>query len=767
MEAERAGAARGCRVRRRVRCTGIVQGVGFRPFTRRLAAVLGLDGFVRNDAAGVLIEVEGPPAAVTAFVVALQRDPPPLAVVEDLTAREIPATRVQGFEIRSSAVTGARTTAVAPDMATCADCRGEVLDPTDRRFRYPFTNCTSCGPRFTIVTAVPYDRPATTMASFPMCADCRAEYDDPTDRRFHAQPVCCPACGPTLALERSDAEVLHGDAALIATTALLADGGIAAVKGLGGYHLACDATDDEAVARLRARKHREDRPFALLVADVDAAAAICALDADERRVLTSPRAPIVLLARRRGIAVAPGVAPGNTHLGVLLPPTPLHDLLARALDRPLVLTSGNRSDEPIAYRDEDARRRLSGIADAVLVHDRPIHVRTDDSVVRVWRGAELPIRRSRGHAPQPLPLRPAAPTPILACGAELKHTFCLARGRHAIVSHHIGDLRNHETLTAFRDGVAHYQRLFDLVPTRIAHDLHPEYLSTKTAVELADGSGAELVGVQHHHAHIAACLADNGATEPVIGLAFDGTGFGTDGTVWGGEVLVADLLEAERVGHLRTVPLPGGEAAIREPWRMAAVWLDAAFDGAPPDGLAVQARHAARWGDVLAIARSGVASPPTSSVGRLFDAVAALLGVRDRVTYEGQAAVELEQLADPAERSAHPAEVDVAGVLDGGALVRGVVGDLTGGVDRATIAARFHQGLADLAITACLGVRERTGLGAVALSGGVFQNLRLLDAVADGLAVRGFRVLTHRRVPPNDGGISLGQAAVAAARAHR
>jgi hydrogenase maturation protein HypF len=520
------------------------------------------------------------------------------------------------------------------------------------------------------------------------------------------------------------------------------------------------------VAALRARKHREDKPFAVMVADLEAARRLCEVGPAEEAMLASSRRPIVLLRRRaEGAAVAAPVAPGNRSLGVMLPYTPLHHLLLAEVGRPIVLTSGNVSDEPIAYQDAEALERLGGIADWFLVHDRPIHVRADDSVVRTFGGRELPLRRSRGFAPQPLALPWPFPRHVLACGAELKHTFCLAKGGHAFLSHHIGDLENYETYRSFTEGVAHFRRLFDVDPEVVAHDLHPEYLSTKYALEL---DGVELEGVQHHHAHVAACLADNGEAGPVIGVAFDGLGFGTDGTIWGGELLVADLRGFRRAGHLEQVPMPGGAAAIREPWRMAAAWLDAALEGVTPERLAVVDRNRDRWEQVVALGRSGMAAPVTSSAGRLFDAVAAILGVRDTVNYEGQAAVELEQLADPGESAAYPARVAEADDeplrLGGADLVRAVVDDLSAGVAPALIAARFHNGLAAATVAACDTLREQTGLGTVALSGGVFQNMLLLERTVADLEARRFRVLTHSRVPPNDAGISLGQAAIAGAR---
>ncbi|MFL6296458.1 MAG: carbamoyltransferase HypF [Actinomycetes bacterium] len=752
--------------RARVRVEGIVQGVGFRPFVHALAGRLGLAGLVGNDAGGVFVEVEGAAETVERFLEALSAEAPPLAVIERVTATPLAPTGTPGFAIAPSKTGGQRQTLVSPDTATCADCLRELADPADRRFRYPFINCTNCGPRFTIVRDVPYDRPATTMASFAMCADCAREYHDPADRRFHAQPVCCPACGPALRLLDRDGRATDGDP-LAEAAARLRAGAVVAVKGLGGYHLAADAAAEPAVAALRARKHREDKPFAVMVADLDGARSLCLVDPAEEAMLASPRRPIVLLRRLPGAAVAEPVAPGNRSLGVMLPYAPLHHLLLDEVGRPIVLTSGNVSDEPIAYRDADALERLGGIADWFLVHNRPIHVRADDSVVRGFRGRELPLRRSRGFAPQPLGLPWPFPRHVLACGAELKHTFCVARDGHAFVSHHIGDLENYETFRSFTEGVGHFRRLFAVEPEVVAHDLHPEYLSTKYALEL---DGVELEGVQHHHAHVAACLADNGEPGPVIGVAFDGLGFGTDGTIWGGELLVADLRGFRRAGHLEVVPMPGGAAAIREPWRMAAAWLDAALGGRVPERLAVVGRNRDRWERVLSLARSGTASPATSSAGRLFDAVAAILGVRDAVNYECQAALELEQLADPGEPAAYPVRVAAADArggplrLAGTDLVLAVVEDLEVGVAPPLVAARFHNGLAAATVAACQALREESGLGTVALSGGVFQNMLLLERMVAGLERTGFRALVHSRVPPNDGGISLGQAAVAAAR---
>jgi len=750
-------------VRTRVHVSGLVQGVGFRPFVWREATSRGLSGWVGNDAVGVVLEAEGAEEAVASLLAALRR-PPPLARVEAIRREEVPPSGGTGFEVRGSDVAGARRALVSEDTATCGDCLAELHDPADRRFRHPFVTCTNCGPRFTIVRAVPYDRSRTTMAEFPLCEACRREYDDPADRRFHAEPLCCPQCGPKLRLLcGANGEAAVAAEPVVAAAALLRGGKVVAVKGLGGYHLAVDARQEKAVAALRGRKHREDRPFAVMVADLAAAERLCQVGTLERELLCGAARPIVLLRRRPGAAVAPSVAPGSATLGLMLPYTPLHTLLLDAYGGPLVLTSGNRSDEPIAYDDADARERLGGIADAFLVHDRQIRTRVDDSVVTVAAGRVLPLRRSRGHVPAPVALPVECPEPVLACGAARKNTFCVARGDQAFVSHHVGDLDDYATLRAYADGIAHLTQLLDVAPAVVAHDLHPEYPSTRYAQELP---GVRLLAVQHHHAHIAACLADNGVAGPVIGVAFDGLGLGDDGAAWGGEFLVADLVNFRREAHLAQVPLPGGDAAAREPWRMAAAHLWAAYGGMVPTGLAVAGRAGRRWEQVLSLARTGISAPPTSSAGRLFDGVAALLGVRDAVSYEGQAAVELEQLADAAERGTYPVRIrgGEPARVEVGDLVRGVTEDLRRGVPVPVLAARFHNALADVVLAVSRRLRDRYGLGTVALSGGVFCNVLLTSRCLDRLEGAGFTVLTHQVVPPNDGGISLGQAAVAAAR---
>ena len=752
----------GTRERWRVHVEGLVQGVGFRPFAHSLATRLGLGGYVVNDTRGAVVEVEGEGKTVARFVDMLVREAPPLAVIEQLAHVSLRVTGERHFAILDSDVTGQRQALVSPDVATCEECLRELFDPHDRRYRYPFTNCTNCGPRFTIVRDVPYDRLRTTMANFAMCGDCAREYGDPADRRFHAQPIACPACGPQLRLVTRTGEELPGDPIEVAAE-LLRAGRIVAVKGLGGYHLAALASDEEAVGELRSRKHREEKPFAVMVRDLMAARELVKVSAAAECVLAGQRRPIVLLPRRAGAALADSVAPGNVQLGVMLPYTPLHHLLARRLRAPFVLTSGNVSDEPIAHEDGDAVERLGPIAKFFLLHDRPIHVRTDDSVVRVVRGREVPVRRSRGHAPQPVVLSHPAPRPILACGGELKNTFCLLKERYAFLSHHVGDLENYATMQAFTEGIRHFRQVFDVAPEVIAHDLHPEYRSTRYALE---ATGVELVGVQHHHAHVASCLADNGEEGPVIGVAFDGLGFGLDGTLWGGEFLVATLRGFERAAHFEPVPMPGGTMAIRQPWRMAASYLAATYGDHVPE-LAVTERNRHHWAAVVRLRQAAAVSPETSSVGRLFDAVAAIVGTRDVISYEGQAAIELEQSIDEAEPGAYratwwnePPPIRVRGAD----LVRAVAEDARAGVPRGVMATRFHRGVARVTGQVCAAIRARTGHETVALSGGVFQNAFLLDRTVSDLEARGFRVLTHARVPSNDGGISFGQAAIAAAR---
>lgn len=755
------------RTRARLKVSGTVQGVGFRPFLHNLASRHALAGFVRNDADGVTAEVEGAGGDVDAFICALDARPPVLARVERIEVAWVELRHERAFRIVESDSTGRPNAQVAADSATCEECLSELWDPSDRRFRYPFVNCTNCGPRFSIVRDVPYDRRYTTMAGFEMCEECVREYGDPADRRYHAQPLCCPACGPTLRLVRAprvQAEPIR------AATLLLRQGAVLAVKGLGGYHLAALASDRDAVERLRSRKHREDKPFAVMVADLTAARRLCSTTEPEEAMLSGRQRPIVLCARRVDAPVAPAVAPCSDRLGLMLPYSGLHHLLCDGVDGPMVLTSGNVSDEPIAYRDEEAIARLAGIADAFLSHDRAIQVRTDDSVLRSFRGRPLPLRRSRGFVPEGLPLPVPAARPLLACGAELKHTFCLAKARTAYVSQHIGDLENAETFGAFLEGVGHFRRLFDVEPALVAYDLHPDYLSSKHALGL---EGVDLVGVAHHHAHVASCLADNAVSGPAVGVAFDGLGLGMDGTLWGGEFLVADLTGFRRAAHLEAVPMPGGAKAIKEPWRMAAAFLARLAETAPERGgsTAVAERHPRRWEAVTTVALRGPNAPLTSSAGRLFDAVAAITGVRDSINYEGQAAIELEHAADPSELGTYDIDYEAWTYDTEGSplvvrtlpLVAAILDDMSTGTGVRALSARFHNTLAELVASVAALVAAGEGLDTVALSGGVFQNALLLERTVTGLERRGLRVLVHREVPPNDGGISYGQAVIAAA----
>lgn len=776
--------------RRRIIVQGIVQGVGFRPFVYGQARRWDLVGFVLNDSQGVTIEVEGTDTALDGFQRALQDQAPPLAHIDSVTCELIPVCHEDAFTIAHSQKGAERLALISPDTATCRDCLRELFDPADRRYHYPFINCTNCGPRFTIVQDVPYDREKTTMRVFQMCPACQVEYDDPGNRRFHAQPNACPVCGPRVLLldsilnspARAMQHATTSDTDPITSAALrLAAGAVLAIKGLGGYHLACDAFNGEAVQRLRQRKQREAKPFALMVLDMETARQLCQVNESEAALLQSQRRPIVLLAQQPDCSVAPGVAPHCNTLGIMLPYTPLHYLLLHAFaevieaGRPaaLVMTSGNVSDEPIAYQDDDAWHRLASIADGMLTHNRDIYMRCDDPVVRIIARGEQFFRRSRGYAPEPVSLSIELPVPLLACGGHLKNTFCLGKGRRAFLSHHVGDMENLETLTSFREGITHFQRLFDIYPEAVAYDLHPEYLATKYAL---DAPIPQKIGVQHHHAHIASVLAEHGLRDAVIGVAADGTGYGTDGAVWGCELMVADLSAFERLAHLAYMPLPGGEQAVRQPWRMAAVYLAQAFgeDFLQFDIAFVQQLDRSKWHVLSQMMTRNINSPPTSSLGRLFDAVAALLCLRSEAMYEGQAAIELEVLAQASLESSlrasaphiypftigeqMPAQFDVR------PMIRAIVSDIQHGVSTQEIALRFHRTIAELLALACLEARKSTGLDVVALSGGVFQNRLLLEQLMKRLEAMAFRVYINRRVPPNDGGLSLGQLAVAAVR---
>ena len=759
---------------KRITVTGVVQGVGFRPFVYRLAHDHGLAGWVLNHSGGVDIEVEGQPTALDAFLRDLATRAPPLARIECITAQDVPPNGYETFEIRHSVAQEGRYQLISPDIATCPDCLRELLDPNDRRYRYPFTNCTNCGPRFTIIADVPYDRPKTTMHVFPMCPDCRAEYDDPLDRRFHAQPNACPVCGPHVWLEPSKRSTLQPtnlptDTDEIQVAAhLLRNGAILAIKGLGGFHLACDATDRDAVARLRQRKRRPSKPLAVMMATLDEIRRHCEVSDEEEKLLTSQQCPIVLLRWKPESSVVREVAPSNNYLGVMLPYTPLHHILLRDVNRPLVMTSGNLSEEPIAQDNDEARRRLGHLCDYFLFHNRGIYGRYDDSV---WMVANTPqpLRRSRGYAPYPIKL-PFETRQTLAVGAELKNTFCFTKEHYAFLSQHIGDMENLETLEHFEASVALYQRLFRLEPEVIAHDFHPDYLATKFAIR----NSQLAIPVQHHHAHIASCLADNEwlpEAGPVIGVAWDGTGLGDDGHIWGGEFLIADYARYNRAAHLEYMPLPGGDAATRNPYRIAIAYLYRLL-GISPTSAKFASEQVSRT-ELEFLQQQidrGINTPLTSSAGRLFDAVSALLGVCTRATYEAQAAIELEMVADgrleswKGRRLAYPFEferVEDRWVIRLREMFAALLADLQAGTPVGEMSARFHATITQVIVETCRRIAEETGLRTVALSGGVFQNRRLLAATVPQLRATGLEVLIHRQVPTNDGGLSLGQAVIA------
>ncbi len=827
------------RRRLRVEIHGAVQGVGFRPFVYRLATDLALTGWVINDTQGVFIEVEGPDAALQRFLERLPAEVPPRAIVQSIESAWLEPVGFERFEIRHSDNTGAKTVLVLPDIATCPDCLAEVFDPADRRHRYPFTNCTNCGPRFTIIEALPYDRPNTTMRRFTLCPTCRAEYENPLDRRFHAQPNACPVCGPRLTLyegRRQKAEgrtdgqaaVASGDAALKAAADALRAGRIVAVKGLGGFHLMADAGNDAAIRRLRESKPRRAKPFAIMARDLAQARQLCVIPPAAEALLTSAEAPIVLLEKgaghgsqgagswkleagdaeassvvgRRSSVVSDEVAPDNPYLGVMLPYTPLHHLLLRETGFPVVATSGNLSDEPICTDEVEAMRRLGHIADVFLVHDRPIARHVDDSVAWIVRGVPRLLRRARGYAPLPVTLKDAAPT-ILAVGAHLKNTVALSVGRHVFISQHIGDLETPEAMAAFERVIADFLQLYEAQPVAIAHDIHPEYLSTKWAREyfgfrisdfgLTNDDSPQirnpqstirnLVAVQHHHAHLAACLAENAVDGPALGVTWDGTGYGTDGTIWGGEFLLGDASGFERVAHLRPFRLPGGDAAMKEPRRVALALLWELFGDAAleMDDLApIRALRPTERKLLAQMLAKGINAPITTSAGRLFDGIAALIGLHQQVSFEGQAAMALEFAANAREAGAYPVTlttddgrqtvdgpqiVEVVGrrssvVVDWRPLLEAVLTDLRRGVATGIMAARFHNAL----VEAIVAVAQAAGKRRVALTGGCFQNRLLTERAAERLERAGFEVLLHRLVPPNDGGISLGQVAIAAAR---
>ena len=754
--------------RLRLEVRGAVQGVGFRPFVFRLAEELGVTGWVANGPDGVQVEVEGVLDAIALFINRVSTDAPPAAEIQQMISEWLEPCGDPTFEIRQSEQAGERTTVISPDLALCDDCRAELFDIRDRRYHYPFINCTNCGPRFSIIRALPYDRPHTTMVRFTMCPECGREYADPRDRRFHAQPNACPTCGPRIALWNAEGETMNVDDVVAAAARALGNGLIVAVKGIGGFHLMVNATDASAVNRLRMLKRRGTKPFAVMVRDVTAAAELCELDDEARRHLLSPAAPVVLLRKRANSAVVDSVAPGNPFLGLMLPYAPLHHLLMAEVHVPLVATSANLSEEPICIDELEAVRRLHGIADVFLMHNRPIERHADDSVVAIAEGSARLLRRARGYAPMPVLLHEEIPE-ILALGAHMKNTVALSKKRQVFISQHIGDLEAYESSQAFERVVADFLRLYESNPIAVAHDLHPEYTSTLFAQRPDLLPGVPRIAVQHHHAHLASCMAENGEDKPTLGIIWDGTGYGSDGTIWGGEFLLGDAFDFERVGSLRAFRLPGGDAAAREPRRSAIALLYQTYGGnafdmnLPPladSGLATSVL----LGSML---EQGVRSPWTTSAGRFFDGIASLLGLRHVSAFEGDAAMTLEFTADPGEDGAYALPLrslsDESLVLDWPELIRELIADRARGTSVETAAARVHNAL----VNGMVAVACAVGQPRIALSGGCFQNRRLLGQAARALRENGFQVLLHRQVPPNDGGVSLGQAVVAAARLRR
>jgi hydrogenase maturation protein HypF len=747
----------------RIEIKGIVQGVGFRPFVYNLAHKYSLCGYVLNDTRGVEIEVVGKKTAINEFLLQVKTSPPPQSRIEQVKIRKIPYHDYQNFVIRESVNKDIKTVLISPDLATCEDCLNELFDQQDRRFEYPFLNCTNCGPRLTIIQDIPYDRDKTTMSAFKMCPDCESEYHSPQNRRFHAQPNACPVCGPHLTLMDNKKKLQTTRDPIVSAIELLKKGYIVAIKGIGGYHLACDATSKEAVATLRERKYREDKPFALMAKDLKTIQSFCHVNSFEKNLLQSVSRPIVLLKKKNLNLIAGDAAPLQKNFGVMLPYSPLHYLLIKKSNLILVMTSGNQSDEPIACENDEASEKLDEIADYFLLHNRDIYRRCDDSVTRIWRGTETILRRGRGYVPQPIRLNFNFRKHILATGAQLKNTFCLARDNSACLSTHIGDLENFETLDFYTKEIERFKKLCWVKPEIVAYDMHPEYLSTKYALSLRD---VKKNPVQHHHAHIVSCMAENKINQKVIGVAFDGTGYGEDKTVWGGEFLLADFEEYQRVAHLKYVPMPGGETAIKNPWRMALAYLYTYYgeDFLNLDLEFVKKLERNKWKVIKGMLDQKINLFSTSSIGRFFDAVSVLLRWRERNNYEGQPAVELEMMTDEKVKGKYLFEITREKgifIINPELVIKGIVRDLVKDEEKSKIAAKFHNTIAQMINEVCKSLRKEYGLNSVCLSGGVFQNIFLLDRAYDLLTDSQFKVYTHHRVPTNDGGISLGQAAIA------
>jgi len=741
---------------RRIKIRGIVQGVGFRPFVFKLAQRFDLKGWVLNSSSSVIIHVEGEKEKIEDFINSLKKEKPAPAVIDVISFEGIEFEGFESFEIKESIQEKDEFQPISPDLATCDDCLKELFDPKDRRYLYPFINCTNCGPRFTIIEDIPYDREKTTMKLFKMCEDCEREYRDPMNRRFHAQPNACPVCGPEVEYRKGN--LVEKEKWIEKVAEDLKNGLIIAIKGLGGFHLACDALNENAVRRLRERKLRRDKPFAIMMKDIEMIEEYCFLSDKEKEILLSPRRPILLLREKRESKIAKSVAPNQKYQGIMLPSTPVHHIIINFYQKPLIMTSGNITEEPIAMENEEALERLKGIADSFLLHNRGIYSRYDDSVARVIFDEEIIIRRARGYAPFPIYL-PFEVDEILACGAELKNTFCLAKKNYAFLSQHIGDLENFETMENFLRTLELFKRLFRVEPKIVAYDLHPGYLSSKYALSLEN---VKLIGVQHHHAHMASCMIENGYTGKAIGVSFDGTGYGTDGKIWGGEFLVGDFRDFERMGHLSYIPLAGGDETVRKPYRIALCYLLSISDNLP-SYLPKEFLDFIKDEEVnvfKSMIKNGFNTVLASSSGRLFDAVSAVLGIREINSYEAQSAMELEMIADENERGYYPVENNNL-IFDQLSIFNSVLEDVKRGVEREKIAARFHNTIAHLILKACEVLRDSYGINTVALSGGVFQNLFLFKKVVNLLKENGFSVLYHKKVPTNDGGISLGQAVIA------
>jgi len=747
----------------KIEIKGMVQGVGFRPFIYNLAKRYHIHGYVLNDTHGVEMEVEGAKSVLDTLLFQIKTSPPPQSRIEQIKIKKCPIRGYKNFIIKESENKKTKTVLVSPDLATCDDCLNELFDPKDRRFEYPFLNCTNCGPRLSIIKEVPYDRDKTTMSVFRMCPECEREYHDPENRRFHAQPNACPVCGPKLTLMDKKKNVLNTTDPVAYTIRLLEQGRIVAIKGIGGYHLAVDAFNPVAVSNLRKRKYREDKPFALMAKDIKVIQNFCYVNPWEKKLLQSVARPILLLRKKDSQLIAPEVAPLQKSWGVMLPYTPLHHLLLSASDLVLVMTSGNQSDEPIVFEDDDAFQRLKDIADYFLFHNRKIHRRCDDSVTRVWKGKEMLLRRARGYVPQPIKVASNFRKHILATGSQLKNTFCLARDNFAFLSTHIGDLENFETLDFYAKEIERFKKLCSVKPEIYAYDLHPEYLSTKYVLSLRN---VQRIPIQHHHSHIASCMAENKINQKVIGVAFDGTGYGEDQAIWGGEFLIADFKEFKRVAHLKYIPMPGGEMAVKHPWRMAASYLFTCYgeDFTKLDLEFIKNLDRDKWNTIRKILEQKINLFPTSSLGRFFDGISVLLNWRETTNYEGQPAIELETWADENEKGKYSFEITGENgilILHPELVIKGVVEDLCRKKRKSEIAAKFHNTIAQMTRDVCLKLRREHDLNLVCLSGGVFQNRFLLNRTFRFLAQSKFKVYTHHRVPPNDGGISLGQAVIA------